>query len=243
MLRSVHYAYPSQRGIHELSLSVNHGEICGILGSNGAGKSTAFKIISGLIKPQRGRVFLNGRNVSHLPLWKRARLGLGYLSQEGALFDQLTVMENIEAAQLAPKDMTHTQALQNDNDPDITEIMNNLGISNLSTVKVSNLSGGERRRVELARLIALKPQVVLLDEPFAALDPHTISTMRNVIFMLKKRNVAVLLTDHQVHQAMSLCDRVYLLHEGKLIVEGSPQYVQQDRNAQILYLGVPHASP
>ena len=122
------------------------------------------------------------------------------------------------------------------------EIMGYLGITDLSHTKVSLLSGGERRRVELARLIALKPKVVLLDEPFAALDPHTISAMRNVIFMLKKRRVAVLLTDHQVHQAMSLCDRVYLLHEGKLIVEGSPQDVQQDQNAQILYLGVPHVS-
>ena len=242
MLRSVHYTYTNQRGLFELSLAVNQGEVCGILGANGAGKSTAFKLIAGLLKPQRGQIFLSGQDVTHQPLWKRARQGLGYLSQEGALFDQLTVIENIKAAQLAPKDKVYQQGMHDDSAPDIMEIMRYLGILDLSNTKVAVLSGGERRRVELARLIALKPKVVLLDEPFAALDPHTISAMRNVIFMLKKRRVAVLLTDHQVYQAMPLCDRVYLLHEGKLVVEGSPQDVQKDQNAQILYLGVPEAS-
>lgn len=227
--RDLRYLYPrGERGLRGLTLSVSPGEIVGLIGPNGAGKSTAFELIAGGLRPQRGAVLIAGEEVTRLPLWRRARRGLGYVSQGGALFEGLTCLDDLRCAAWEAPQGPEAAA---------REALERLGLSHLAQQRVAALSGGERKRLALARLIAQRARLALLDEPFAALDPLALAAIRAALFVLRELGVGVLLTDHQAPLALSLCDRVAVLFEGALIAEGAPDAVSRDPRAQELYFG------
>lgn len=234
--RGLSYLYRTRtgretRGLIELNLKVSRGEIVGLLGPNGAGKSTAFELISGERRPQRGEVFLEGSPLGTLPLWRRARRGLAYLSQRPALFEALSVRENL----LMALSWSHLTDLERRSRAD--ELLFELDLMARAGQRAASLSGGERQRLALARLLAMSPTIFLLDEPFTALDPRALDAMRELIFMLKERGAGVLITDHRAEQTFSICDRVYILHEGELITSGTPSEVCEHEAVRATYLG------
>jgi len=236
LVRGLSYLYRAQkgsgaRGLRALSLEVRPGEVVGLLGPNGAGKSTAFELISGERRPQSGEVYLKGVRLGRLPLWRRARLGLAYLSQRPALFERLTVRENITLA------MSWSVHSEEERQRLANQLLMELALSSQASQRAELLSGGERQRLALARLLATRPSLFLLDEPFAALDPRALDAMRELIFMLKERGVGVLITDHRATQTLSICDRVYILYEGELITTGTPSEVLHHPTAKAVYLG------
>lgn len=223
--------YGSCTVVHDASLSLKSGEVVGLLGPNGAGKTTSFYMIVGLIAADGGEVSIDGQNITHLPIHRRARMGLGYLPQEASIFRRLTVAQNIQAVLelqgLADSDIQNRQEALLE-DLHITHIRNNPAIS---------LSGGERRRVEIARALATDPRFILLDEPFAGVDPIAVLDIQKIIRFLKERNIGVLITDHNVRETLGICDRAYIINAGSVMAEGKPDEIIYNENVRKVYLG------
>ena len=223
--------YGSRVVVHDASLSVQSGEVVGLLGPNGAGKTTSFYMIVGLISADGGEIFIDDNNITHLPIHRRARLGLGYLPQEASIFRRLTVEQNIQAVLelqgLSDEDM---QARQE-------ELLEDLHITHIRANPAISLSGGERRRVEIARALATAPSFILLDEPFAGVDPLAVLDIQKIIRFLKERNIGVLITDHNVRETLGICDRAYIINAGSVMAEGKPDEIIYNEGVRKVYLG------
>lgn len=217
--------------VSEVSLRVQQGEIVGLLGPNGAGKTTTFYMFVGLIQPNRGSIFYNNQNITNLPMYQRARMGIGYLSQEASIFRNLTVRENLESI-LQFKGLHKKEIKQR-----TEQLIEEFGLQRFVKNKGFNLSGGERRRVEVARSLATNPHFMLLDEPFAGIDPIAVEDLQEMVASLKERNIGILITDHNVHETLAITDRAYLMFEGKILKEGTADFLANDEEARKLYLG------
>lgn len=224
-------SYGKKRVVNDVSINVEKGEIVGLLGPNGAGKTTTFYIMIGMIRSDEGEVNLNGTKITNMPTYKRARLGLGYLSQEPSIFRKLTVAENIMAILETLKISKKTRNER------LNQLMEEFGISHLAKRKAYLLSGGERRRVEIARSLVTEPNFMLLDEPFAGIDPIAVEDIQNIVRDLKQRKIGILITDHNVHETLSITDRAYLLYDGIVLKSGSSDFLANDYEARKLYLG------
>lgn len=216
----------------EVSIDVAQGEIVGLLGPNGAGKTTTFYIIVGIIRPDRGSVYLDSQNITTLPMHKRALAGLGYLPQEPSVFKKLTVEENILILWEMRPDIP-----RNEYPSRLTAVLEEFGLENLRHQRAYQLSGGERRRLEIARAIALTPSFILLDEPFTGIDPIAIDSIQEIIRLLKKKGLGILITDHNVRDTLSITDRAYILHQGKILTSGRSDEIAQNPEARKFYLG------
>ncbi len=214
-----------------VSLSVQNGEVVGLLGPNGAGKTTCFYMIVGLIKADSGKISLEGENLTNFPIHIRAQKGIGYLPQEASIFRDLTVWENIYCA-LENRELSKFKKITL-----LQSLLKDFGLKQIENSKGKSLSGGERRRVEIARTLALEPKFILLDEPFAGVDPQAISGIKKFILDLKKRNIGVLITDHNVRETLEIVDRAYIMSEGELIVSGTPREIINDDRVKKHYLG------
>jgi lipopolysaccharide export system ATP-binding protein len=223
--------YSRRSVVNNVSLEVQQGEIVGLLGPNGAGKTTSFYMITGMIRPNGGRIFLDGQDITKLPMYKRAQMGIGYLSQEPSIFRKLTVEDNLEAI-LETLDVPKSEREER-----LTSLLDELGIAYLAKNKAYTLSGGERRRVEITRALVTNPKFMLLDEPFAGIDPIAVEDIQNIVHGLKKRGIGVLITDHNVHETLSITDRAYLMYEGVVLKSGSAEFLANDPEARKLYLG------
>jgi lipopolysaccharide export system ATP-binding protein len=224
-------AYGKRPVLRNVTVEVSGGEVVGLLGPNGAGKTTTFSIIVGLIRPDKGKVIYNNEDLTNLPMYRRARKGVTYLSQEPSVFRKLTVEENVlailETLPLNPAERrTRLQRLLSD-----------LGIAHLATHRADSLSGGERRRTEIARALVVEPAFMLLDEPFAGIDPLSVVDIQEIILQLRGRGIGVLVTDHNVRETLSICDRAYLLNDGSVFEEGTPQEIAASTRARQVYLG------
>jgi len=217
--------------LRDVSLDVRAGEVVGLLGPNGAGKTTTFYIIVGLLRPDQGAVELNGAVVTDEPMFKRARLGVSYLPQEPSVFRKLTVEQNIMA-------ILETMPLTRDERSErLSQLLEELSIAHLAKSKAYSLSGGERRRVEITRALVTRPTFILLDEPFAGIDPLAILDIQSIVQQLKERGIGILITDHNVRETLGICDRAYILNAGSVLEEGSPQEIASSQRARELYLG------
>ena len=224
--------YRSRQVVNDLSLSIESGDVVGLLGPNGAGKTTAFYMIVGLVPCDRGKIILNGRDITRLPMHRRARLGLGYLPQEASVFRKLTVADNIRAILQVRKDLDRAarQTL-------LEELMEELHISHVRDSLGVSLSGGERRRVEIARALAAEPKFVLLDEPFAGVDPISVLDIQRIIRHLSQRGIGVLITDHNVRETLGICGYAYILNNGELMARGTPDEILSNPRVREVYLG------
>ena len=223
--------YGEKRVVKGVSVEVNKGEIVGLLGPNGAGKTTSFYMIVGLIKPNEGKVFLDGEDISSLPMYKRAQMGIGYLSQESSIFRKMTVEDNLLAV------LEMTKLTKEEQKQKCEDLLNEFGLLKIRKNIGGLLSGGERRRTEIARCLATDPSFVLLDEPFAGVDPIAVEDIQKIVSDLKKRNIGILITDHNVHETLSITDRAYLLYEGKILKSGTSEELVSDEMVRKLYLG------
>ncbi|MER3524372.1 MAG: LPS export ABC transporter ATP-binding protein [Ignavibacteria bacterium] len=224
-------AYKKRVVVNNVTIDVRQGEVVGLLGPNGAGKTTTFYMTIGMIRPDGGRVFLNETDITHLAMHKRARMGLGYLPQEASVFRKMTVEENILAV-LQMREMTPAERRIR-----CDELMHDFSITHIARIKGYMLSGGERRRTEIARTLASDPKFILLDEPFASIDPIAVEEIMRIVAGLKQRGIGVLVTDHNVHETLSITDRAYLLFEGKILMSGTAEMLANDPEARKLYLG------
>ena len=223
--------YKKRPVVRNVSLSLQRGEAVGLLGPNGAGKTTTFYMITGLVQPDEGRVMMDGHDVTMLPMYRRARLGLGYLPQEASIFRGLTVEQNIRAALEMVEPESDRRAAMLD------ELLAEFGIAHLRRAPALALSGGERRRCEIARALATHPSYILLDEPLAGIDPIAVSEIRDLVKHLKDRGIGVLITDHNVRETLEIIDRAYILHDGKVLMEGNPQEIVANEDVRRVYLG------
>jgi lipopolysaccharide export system ATP-binding protein len=223
--------YKSRTVVHDVSLVVASGEVVGLLGPNGAGKTTCFYMIVGLVAADGGRIELDGRNLSHMPIHARARMGLSYLPQEASIFRKLSVAENVRAI-LELQDI-EADALSNRLDA----LLEDLSIAHLADAPAMSLSGGERRRVEIARALATRPRFILLDEPFAGVDPIAVIDIQKIIGFLKARGIGVLITDHNVRETLGICDRAYIINEGRVLASGAPGEIVYNEDVRKVYLG------
>lgn len=223
--------YSRRRVVDDVSLFVEQGEIVGLLGANGAGKTTTFYMMTGLERTEGGTITLNGEDVTNLPMYLRARLGLGYLPQEPSIFRKLSAEQNILAV-LETMKMTRVQRFAR-----LDELLEEFGITHVRKTRGNSLSGGERRRVEIARSLATEPQFILLDEPFAGIDPIAIDDIREIILYLKKQSIGILITDHNVRETLGITDRAYIMAEGKILRSGKPKELIEDEEVRRLYLG------
>ena len=223
--------YRNKRIITDIILSLYKGEVVALLGPNGAGKTTTFYGIAGLVIPEEGSVLLNGKDVTSLPMYRRAKLGMGYLPQEPSIFRGLSVQDNILSI-LELWEPNKTKQKQR-----LDALLREFSISHLRTSSALSLSGGERRRVEIARCLASEPEYILLDEPFAGIDPVAVGEIRDIVSALKNRGIGVLITDHNVRETLKIVDRAYILNEGRLLKSGTPDEVIQDENVRRVYLG------
>lgn len=224
--------YRLREVVRDISLEIRSGEIVGLLGPNGAGKTTAFYMIVGLIPCDRGRIELDGRDLTPLPMHRRARLGLGYLPQEASVFRKLSVEDNILAILQMRDDLDRA-----DRERVLDELLNELHVTHVRTSPGMSLSGGERRRVEIARALAAEPRFVLLDEPFAGVDPISVLDIQRIVRHLAERGIGVLITDHNVRETLGICGRAYILNEGSMIAEGTPAEILANRQVREVYLG------
>ncbi|MDA9898314.1 LPS export ABC transporter ATP-binding protein [Flavobacteriales bacterium] len=223
--------YRKRRVVDGISLEVKQGEIVGLLGPNGAGKTTSFYMMVGLVKPNEGYVFLDTQDVTHEPMFRRAQMGIGYLAQEASVFRKLSVEDNI----LAVLEMTNlSKAEQSEK---LESLLNEFGLQHIRKNKGDLLSGGERRRTEIARCLATDPKFILLDEPFAGVDPIAVEDIQQIVSKLKDRNIGILITDHNVHETLSITDRAYLLFEGKILKSGTAEELASDEQVRKVYLG------
>jgi lipopolysaccharide export system ATP-binding protein len=224
-------AYNERVVVDRVSLKIHAGEVVGLLGPNGAGKTTTFYMIIGLIKPDGGKVLFNGEDISGLPMYQRARRGITYLPQEPSVFRKLTVEENILAI-LETLNLAREEKKRR-----LQELLKELNITHLAKNKAYSLSGGERRRVEITRALVLAPSLILLDEPFAGIDPLAVIEIQKIIQQLKKKGIGVIVTDHNVREALHVCDRAYILSEGRILEMGTPKKIAASKKAREIYLG------
>jgi len=223
--------YSKRTVVNKVSINVKQGEIVGLLGPNGAGKTTTFYMITGMVRPNGGRISINNEDITGLPMYRRARKGVAYLPQEASIFRKLTVEENL----LAIMQMIGVPHKEQKNYCE--EYLEELSITHIARSRGYQLSGGERRRTEIARTLVTDPRFILLDEPFAGVDPIAVEDIQNIVYNLKQRNIGVLITDHNVHETLSITDRAYLLFEGKILKEGTAGFLAEDDEARKLYLG------
>jgi lipopolysaccharide export system ATP-binding protein len=223
--------YKGRTVVNEVSIDLQQGEIVGLLGPNGAGKTTSFYIIVGLIKPLSGKVFLDNRDITDMPMYRRAKNGVGYLAQEASVFRNLSVEDNIKAvlefSNTSKKEQLHK----------LESLLDEFGLQKIRKSNGNKLSGGERRRTEIARALAVDPKFILLDEPFAGVDPIAVEDIQNIVMKLKQKNIGVLITDHNVHETLSITDRAYLLFEGSVLKSGSAEDLANDEHVRRVYLG------
>lgn len=224
-------SFHGRRVVDGVSLHVDRGEVVGLLGPNGAGKTTTFYMIVGLERAGEGRILLDGKDIGHLPMYRRARLGLGYLAQEASVFRKMTVEENVLAI-LETRGLRGAKARQR-----ADELLEEFSIAHVRDQKGYSLSGGERRRTEIARALAAEPSFLLLDEPFAGVDPIAVADIQHIIALLKAKGLGVLITDHNVRETLSITDRTYIMHEGKILVSGTVEEVANNPTARKYYLG------
>ena len=224
--------YKQRTVVRGVSIEVNQGDIVGLLGPNGAGKTTTFYMIVGLIKPFSGHVFLDNEEITKFPMYKRAQLGIGYLAQEASVFRQMSVEDNIYSVMQFKKDMTKEQRLEK-----LESLLDEFGLQHIRKSKGIQLSGGERRRCEIARALAIDPKFILLDEPFAGVDPIAVEDIQRVVAKLKTKNIGVLITDHNANETLSITDRAYLVFEGQLLKAGTPEELASDPVVRSHYLG------
>lgn len=229
----LHKRFRGREVLKGLSLHVESGEVVGLLGPNGAGKTTCFYMILGLIPCDKGLIELDGRELTGLPVHARARAGLGYLPQEASIFRQLSVRENI----LAVLELKRDSGSKHDRERRAEELLEALGVPHLADAKGANLSGGERRRVEIARALASDPAFILLDEPFAGVDPISVAEIQRIVRHLTSRGIGVLVTDHNVRETLGICDRAYIVNQGEVLAEGTPQAILANPAARQVYLG------
>ncbi|MDH5734989.1 MAG: LPS export ABC transporter ATP-binding protein [Gammaproteobacteria bacterium] len=218
--------------VNQVSITVKSGEVIGLLGPNGAGKTTSFYMMVGLIPVDKGHIFLNEKNITHMPMHHRARLGIGYLPQEASVFRKLSVTDNIMAILETRNDLNRSERKQR-----LQELLDDFQIDHIRDNTGISLSGGERRRVEIARALAAEPGFILLDEPFAGVDPLSVLEIQRIIRQLTERNIGVLITDHNVRETLGICQRAYILSAGEVISEGSPETVLNDKQVKDVYLG------
>lgn len=223
--------YGRRMVVDDVSLSVNRGEVVGLLGANGAGKTTTFYMMTGLERTEKGEIFLSNQNVTSLPMYLRARLGLGYLPQEPSIFRKMTAEQNILAV------LETMKLARGERFSRLEELLEEFGVAHVRRTRGDALSGGERRRVEIARCLASQPQFILLDEPFAGIDPIAIDDIREIILYLKNRGIGILITDHNVRETLDITDRAYIMAEGKILRSGDPQALVEDPEVRRLYLG------
>ena len=225
-------SYKSRKVVSDVSLTVNSNEIVGLLGPNGAGKTTTFYMVVGLVRHDQGKITIDGDDISVLPMHERARRGIGYLPQEASIFRRLTVYENLRAVLEIRKDLTTEQRRER-----ADELIDEFNIGHIRDSLGQSLSGGERRRVEIARALAANPKFILLDEPFAGVDPISVTDIKKIITDLRNRGLGVLITDHNVRETLDVCERAYIVGEGKIIATGAPEEVMNDEHVKRVYLG------
>ncbi|MFN0189303.1 MAG: LPS export ABC transporter ATP-binding protein [Bacteroidia bacterium] len=223
--------YKKRTVVDHVSIQVSQGEIVGLLGPNGAGKTTTFYMTVGLIKPNEGQIFLDDREITSEPMYKRAQMGVGYLAQEASVFRKLSVEDNIKAVLEMTKMTKEAQSEK------LEELLSEFGLQKIRKSNGDVLSGGERRRTEIARCLAVSPKFILLDEPFAGVDPIAVEDIQAIVHKLKAKNIGILITDHNVHETLTITDRAYLLFEGKILKEGSAQELADDEQVRRVYLG------
>lgn len=223
--------YKQRTVVDHVSIEVRQGEIVGLLGPNGTGKTTSFYMIVGLIRPNEGKIYLDDQEITNLPMYKRSQLGIGYLAQEASVFRKLSVEDNIKAV----LEMTRlSKAQQNEK---LESLLKEFGLNRIRKNRGDLLSGGERRRTEIARALAVDPKFILLDEPFAGVDPIAVEDIQSIVSLLKHRNIGVLITDHNVHETLSITDRAYLLFEGRILKAGTAEELAADEQVRKVYLG------
>ena len=230
--KGLHKKYGSRMVVNNVDISVSRNEIVGLLGPNGAGKTTTFYMITGMIKPTKGDIFLDHNNITLDPMYKRARKGVGYLAQEPSIFSKLTVENNLKLVLEMRKDLSKVE--QNEK---LDKLLDDFSVSALRQSKGGTLSGGERRRVEIARSLCMDPDFILLDEPFAGVDPIAVEEIQSIVNSLKQRSIGVLITDHNVRETLSITDRSYLLFNGQILKSGTSEFLANDEEARRLYLG------
>jgi lipopolysaccharide export system ATP-binding protein len=230
-VHSIAKSYDKRAVLHDVSLNVSRGEVVGLLGPNGAGKTTCFYSVMGLVKPDAGRILLDGEDITELPMYRRAILGLGYLPQETSIFRGLTVEQNIlSVLEVSEPDK---QARRDR----LEQLLDEFGLQDLRKSSATSLSGGERRRCEIARALAAEPSIMLLDEPFAGIDPISISDIRDLVRELKQRDIGVLITDHNVRETLDIVDRACIIYDGQVLFQGTPEALVADNEVRRLYLG------
>lgn len=229
--KGLYKQYGKRMVVQDVDLDVNKGEIVGLLGPNGAGKTTTFYMITGMIKPTKGKIFLDKNNITNRAMYQRSRSGIGYLSQEPSIFGKLSVEDNLRLV-LEMTDMTKEEQSEK-----VEKLLDDLSIQHIRKNIGNNLSGGERRRVEISRTLAIDPDFILLDEPFAGVDPIAVEDIQSIVISLKERNIGVLITDHNVRETLTITDRSYLLFDGKILKSGTSESLANDEEARRLYLG------
>ena len=228
---SLEKSYRGRPAVQQVSIEVTQGQVVGLLGPNGAGKTTTFYMIAGVLRPDRGQIILDGRDITRLPMHRRAQAGLGYLAQERSIFRKMTVEENLLAV------MELTPLSKQERQDRLEQLLQELGIQHVRKSMGYALSGGESRRAEIARALVLDPAIILLDEPFAGVDPIAVADIQSIIRQLAERNIGILITDHNVRETFGIIDYGYIMNEGALLVEGSPQILAADPQARRVYLG------
>ena len=235
--RHLKKAYGSRKVVHDVSVQVDKGEVVGLLGPNGAGKTTSFYMIVGLVRGDGGQILIDGQDVTRLPIHKRSRMGLSYLPQEASIFRKLSVAENVRAILELQTDAQGAPLKSAALEKRLDELLNDLRVGHLRDSPAMSLSGGERRRVEIARALATNPRFILLDEPFAGIDPIAVIEIQRIIAFLKQRGIGVLITDHNVRETLGICDHAYIISEGRVLAEGTPEEIVANADVRRVYLG------
>jgi lipopolysaccharide export system ATP-binding protein len=230
-------SFGKRQVVKDVSLTLRTGEVVGLLGPNGAGKTTAFYMLVGLVRSSGGDIVIDGQNIENLPIHRRARLGLGYLPQEASIFRKLNVEDNVRAVLELQVDDQGKPLSKPEREARLTELLNDLQVEHLRKSPALALSGGERRRVEIARALATRPRFILLDEPFAGIDPIAVGEIRKIIGFLKERNIGVLITDHNVRETLGSCDHAYIINEGSVLAQGTPDEIVENPEVRRVYLG------
>jgi lipopolysaccharide export system ATP-binding protein len=235
--RHLKKAYGSRKVVHDVSVQVGKGEVVGLLGPNGAGKTTSFYMIVGLVRADGGQILIDGEDVTRMPIHKRSRMGLSYLPQEASIFRKLSVAENVRAILELQTDAQGRALSGNEVEKRLSELLADLRVEHLRDSPSVALSGGERRRVEIARALATDPRFILLDEPFAGIDPIAVIEIQRIIAFLKQRGIGVLITDHNVRETLGICDHAYIISEGRVLAEGTPDEIVANADVRRVYLG------
>jgi lipopolysaccharide export system ATP-binding protein len=235
--RHLQKSYGSRKVVHDVSIAVNKGEVVGLLGPNGAGKTTSFYMIVGLVRADGGTITIDGQTVTHLPIHRRSRLGLSYLPQEASIFRKLNVEDNVRAVLELQRDERGQSLSDDDIEKRLTSLLQELRVEHLRASPSMALSGGERRRVEIARALATNPRFILLDEPFAGIDPIAVIEIQRIIGFLKARGMGVLITDHNVRETLGICDHACIISDGRVLAQGTPNEIVENADVRRVYLG------